>query len=243
MTNREAWNSDSDAYQQRHGSDLGRRPMAWGVWRIPEMELNVLGDVRGRDILEYGCGAAQWSIALATEGARSVGVDLSDRQLVHARRLASEAGVHIPLIQADGESLPFVDGSFDVVFCDHGVMTFCNPDRTVPEAARVLRPGGLLAFCLATPWVDVCWDPEQGAVTRRLVEDYFGLGFMEHDGKTYYQLGYGEWIRLFREHGLSVVDLVEIRAPDEGETTYEDFVRKAWARRWPAEQIWKVGKL
>ena len=242
MTNREAWNSDSDAYQHRHASDLGRRPMAWGVWRIPESELNVLGDVRGRDILEYGCGAAQWSIALANEGARSVGVDLSDRQLVHARRLASEAGVQLSLVQADGELLPFVDASFDVVFCDHGVMTFCNPDRTVAEAARLLRPGGLLAFCLATPWVDVCWDPEQGTVTRRLVEDYFGLGFMEHDGKTYYQLGYGEWIRLFRENGLSVVDLVEIRAPEEGDTTYQDFVRKAWARRWPAEQIWKVSK-
>ena len=105
MTNREAWNADSDHYQGRHASDLGERPLAWGVWRIPESELNVLGDVNGRDILEYGCGAAQWSIALAAEGARPVGVDLSDRQLVHARRLAREAEVELPLVQADGELL------------------------------------------------------------------------------------------------------------------------------------------
>ena len=61
--------------------------MAWGVWQIPEAELHVLGDVDGRDILELGCGAAQWSIALAQAGARPVGLDLSDRQLEHARRL------------------------------------------------------------------------------------------------------------------------------------------------------------
>ncbi len=242
VTNREAWNADSDHYQGRHASDLGERPLAWGVWRIPESELNVLGDVKGRDILEYGCGAAQWSIALAAAGARPVGVDLSDRQLVHARRLAREAGVHVPLIQADGELLPFGNASFDVIFCDHGAMTFGNPECTVAEAKRLLRPGGVLAFCLATPWLDVCWDSTKRAVTDRLVEDYFGLGLMEYDGKTYYQFGYGEWIRLFREHDFVVEDLIEIQAPLDQETTYEDFVRHEWARRWPAEQIWKVRK-
>ncbi|MGI9184330.1 MAG: RNA polymerase sigma factor [Solirubrobacteraceae bacterium] len=44
------------------------RPDAWGVWQRPESELNVLGDVAGRDVLELGCGAAQWSIALRERG-------------------------------------------------------------------------------------------------------------------------------------------------------------------------------
>jgi len=66
VTNREAWNADSDHYQGRHASDLGERPLAWGVWRIPESELNVLGDVNGRDILEhdgktyYQLGYGEW---------------------------------------------------------------------------------------------------------------------------------------------------------------------------------------
>lgn len=242
MTNRDAWNVGSDDYQHRHAADLGERPLAWGVWRVPEAELDVLGDVTGLDVLEYGCGAAQWSIALLEKGARPVGVDLSDRQLVHARRLARLAGVLVPLVHADGELLPFRDECFDVVFCDHGAMTFCDPERTVVEAARILRPRGILAFCLATPWVDVCFDSERSTVSKRLVEDYFGLGRMEHDGKTYYQRGYGDWIRLFRKHRLVVEDLIELQAPADRETTYEDFVRREWAQRWPAEQIWKVRK-
>ena len=64
-TNRESWNSDSRTYQAEHGGQLAASGgLAWGVWQIPEAELGVLGDVRGLDILEFGCGAAQWSIAL-----------------------------------------------------------------------------------------------------------------------------------------------------------------------------------
>ena len=50
--------------------------------------------------------------------------------------------MRFPVVQADGELIPFRDESFDLVFCDHGVMGFADPLRTVPEVARVLRPGG-----------------------------------------------------------------------------------------------------
>ena len=86
--NRASWDAYSDEYQARHGDQLaGSGGLAWGTTQIPESELRVLGDVAGRDILEFGCGAAQWSIALAKLGARPVGLDLSERQLEHARRL------------------------------------------------------------------------------------------------------------------------------------------------------------
>src|SRR5512141_1145628 len=72
--NRSSWNADSDAYQERNGPQLAASGgMAWGVWQIPDAELRVRGDVRDRDMLELGCGAAQWSIALARAGARPVG--------------------------------------------------------------------------------------------------------------------------------------------------------------------------
>ena len=55
----------------RHGQ------IRWGLWQIPESELGILGDVAGKDVLELGCGAAQWSILLARQGARVVGLDNS----------------------------------------------------------------------------------------------------------------------------------------------------------------------
>lgn len=238
--NLHCWNDWSDEYQRRHGSGLTRNPCAWGVWRIAEDELRVLGDVRGRDVLEYGSGAAQWSIALAAQGARAVALDLSDGQLAHARRLMQAAGVTLPLVQAHGEFLPFAAASFDVVFCDHGAMTFCRPERTVAEVARVLRPGGLFAFCQSSPLRDVCWDHDTNEIEARLARAYFGMERIEDDVQVIYQLPYGDWVRLFRRHGFAIEDLVELQAPARARSFYPDYVDRAWARRWPAENIWKL---
>jgi 2-polyprenyl-3-methyl-5-hydroxy-6-metoxy-1,4-benzoquinol methylase len=92
--NRDAWNAEADAYQARNAATLAAGGgMAWGVWHIPESRLGVLGEVAGRTILELGCGGAQWSVALARAGARVIGLDLSERQLAHARRLVQASGV------------------------------------------------------------------------------------------------------------------------------------------------------
>ena len=174
--NRASWNADSDDYQARHGEQLAASTgLAWGVMQIPEAELRVLGDVAGKDILELGCGAAQWSIALARLGARPVGIDLSERQLEHARRLMAEAGLDFPLIHGSAEHVPLPDASFDIVFCDHGAMTFADPYRTVPEAARLLRSGGLFAFSHHTPIESIAWPLDSDKVGRsaggRLLRD------------------------------------------------------------------------
>ena len=237
------WEGSSDSYQERHQDTLsGERVMAWGVWRIPEAELQVLSDVRGKDVLELGCGAAQWSIALAREGARPTGVDLSPRQLEHARRLMAEAGVGFPLVQASAESVPLPDESFDVVFCDWGAMTFSDPYRAVPEAARMLRPGGLFAFCTANPIYSLCTDTHEDRLLDRLVNDYFTLHRLEWEDEVDFQLPFGAWIRLFRRNRLVVEDLIEPRAPEGATSTYRDEEEHAWSRRWPAEAIWKLRK-
>lgn len=239
--NRAFWDADADAYQERHGGALAGGATAWGVWRIPEAELGVLGDVRGRDVLELGCGAAQWTAALAQAGARAVGLDVSGAQLAHAR--AAAGGPPLALVQADAERVPFADASFDVVFGDHGAMSFCDPRRTVPEVARVLRPGGTLAFCSATALHALTWDRARQVQSECLHADWFGMGRFDWGGGTVdFHLGYGEWIRLFRRHGLEVEDLVELRAPPRrrARTTFDEFVPHAWARRWPAEEIWRL---
>jgi len=240
--NRAFWDADADAYQELHGEELAHAPLAWGVWRIPESELGVLGDVAGRDVLELGCGAAQWSSALYDLGARPVGLDFSGSQLGHARSHCTKRATPVPLVQAVAEQLPFHDGSFDVVFCDHGAMSFCDPRRTVPEAARVLRPGGLLAFCVTDPLVYLTWNEEKEKQTRRLHRGYDELGRMHlgDEGTVDWVFPPGAWVALFGANGFAVEDLLELRAPKGATTTYEEFVPYEWARRWPAEQIWRV---
>ena len=196
----------------------------------------------GKDVLEFGCGAAQWSIGLARRGARPVGLDLSDRQLEHARRLMAEAGVDFPLIHASAEAVPLPDASFDIVFCDHGAMTFGDPYRTVPEAARLLRPGGLFAFSHGSTIETLCWALGDERPTDRLVHDYFGLHAIRADDEITFNLGYGEWIRLFRANGLQVEDLIEPRPAEDAVSSYRDAESKAWSRRWPAESIWRLRK-
>jgi SAM-dependent methyltransferase len=240
--NRAHWDAQSDEYQRAHAAQLNTFEGRWGVWAIPEAELQVLGDVRGKDVLELGCGGAQWSITLARQGARPVGLDNSARQLQHAQRLLREAGVQLPLVQAPAEELPFAAASFDIVFCDHGGMSFADPRRTVPEAARVLRPGGVLAFNMASLLLFLCWDEEQGVLGERLRLGYFGLQHYDDGAHVEYQLPHGDWIRLFRRCGLEVEDLIELRPPPGAATTYPDYAPLDWARRWPAEQIWKARK-
>ena len=238
--NREAWNAISDDYQRAHDAQLGVDEIVWGNWSIPDDELGALGDVAGKDVLELGCGAARFSIKLAKRGARPVGLDLSPTQLAHARRLLSEAGVDFPLVEASATDVPLPDASFDIVFTDHGGMTWADPYLTVPEVARLLRPGGLFVFNMASPLVTVCTTPTGGA-TERLVNDYFGMHREESDwGAVEFQLPYGEWIRLLRANGFELEALIELRPPEDATTSYGDWVSVDWARRWPGENIWKA---
>jgi SAM-dependent methyltransferase len=241
--NREAWDRISEEYQAKHAGFIGQADPRWGMWQLPESELRVLGDVAGLDVLELGCGAAQWSILLVQAGARVVGLDNSARQLEAARALMAEAGVDFPLVHSGAEEVPLPDASFDVVFCDHGAVVFADPYLVVPEVARLLRPRGLFAFSHSSPFEWVFWDDETDSVDRRLQRPYFGIHrFDDPEGPVLFNLPHGEWIRLFRAHGLEIEDLIEIRPPEGAESTYRGAGDTEWARSWPLEEIWKVRK-
>lgn len=240
--NRRHWDAVADEYQARHGAFIGREEPRWGIWQIPESELGILGDVDGKDVLELGCGAAQWSILLAVRGAKPVGLDNSERQLEYARRAMAEAGVDFPLVHASAESVPLPDESFDVVFCDHGAFGWADPRLVMPEAARLLRSGGLLAFSITSPLASLCFHPDTDRMEPQLHRDYFGLHRLEDDETVNFQLPYGEWIGLFGAHGLQLEELVEPRPGPDASSTYWDASELEWARRWPAQCIWKARK-
>jgi SAM-dependent methyltransferase len=240
--NRAFWDATGDEYQRRHADFIRRPEPRWGIWQLPESELRILGDVAGKDVLELGCGAAHQSILLAQRGAHVVGLDNSARQLAHARELMEAAGVSFPLVHASAESVPLENESFDIVFCDHGAFGWADPRLVMPEAARVLRSGGLLAFSITSPLAALCWHPETELMERTLHRDYFDLRRLEDDRSVNFQLPYGEWIRLFRDHGLAVEDLVEPQPPLGATSTYWEPEELDWARRWPSECIWTARK-
>ena len=238
------WEGTSDEYDRRHRTALGgKRSMAWGLWRIPESSLRALGDPRGREMIELGCGAARWSLALARAGARPVAIDVSPAQLAHARRILRRSKENVPLVRCDAERLPFRASSFDVAFCDWGALTFCDPHRAVPEAARVLRPGGRLVFSTSSPLRTLAQHRRTDRLGARLLYDYFDLDRVEYrEGEVNFQLPYGEWIRLFAENGLVVDGLIETRPPRGARSSYLTRAEEQWARRWPLEAIWRLRK-
>jgi len=244
--NLEHWERTSAEYQATNASQLNRWDrLGWGTWDIPEDEVRALGDVTGLDALELGCGACQFGIKVAMRGARVVGLDFSENQLHRGRDNMEEVGVRLPLVRASAEELPFADASFDLVFCDHGATSFTDPHVTIPEAARVLRAGGMLVFDMATPVIWMAWGDgsEDRPPTNELRMPYFGMGRVEADDPQWrtveWQLPYGEWIRLFRRSGFVIEDLIELRPAEDAVTTYE-YAPLAWARDYPGEHIWKV---
>ena len=151
--NRRWWDGDADAYQAEHGAFLGDADFCWCPEGLRESDAHLLGPVRGRRVLEVGCGAAQCARWLAAEGAYPVAFDLSAGQLAHATRLGRDG---LALVQADVLHLPFGDASFDLACSAFGAIPFVTDSaRAMREVARVLRPGGRWVFSASHPmrWV------------------------------------------------------------------------------------------
>ena len=110
-----------------------------------------LGDVRGKDVLDLGCGHGMAAVVLARQGARVAAIDLSGGYLLEAERRALANGVELALAQADGERLPFADAAFDAVW-GNAILHHLDLERGLREVRRVLRPGGVAVF--AEPWGD-----------------------------------------------------------------------------------------
>jgi SAM-dependent methyltransferase len=228
----------------RAASAWARADIGWGLWNIPEAEVGALGDVAGLDVVEIGCGTAYISAWLARRGARPVGVDPTPAQLATARRLQAETGIVFPLIEAPGERVPLPDASFDLAVSEYGASIWADPELWIPEAARLLRPGGRLVFLCNSTLLILC-SPDTGQADERLHRSQFGMYRFEWPDEVgvEFHLAHGEWIRVLRANGFAVEDLIELQAPSDVEQpVYYDFVTPEWARQWPAEEIWVARK-
>jgi SAM-dependent methyltransferase len=241
--NRAHWTVVAKEYAKAPERNWSREPN-WGCWGKPERELGVLGDVAGKDVLDLGCGTAYWSAWLARLGARPVGVDVTPAQLETARRMQREFELEFPLVEANAEDVPLPDRSFDLVLSEYGASLWCDPYLWVPEASRLLRPGGELVFLTNGVISMLCVPDAQEAARSELLRPYFGLHRVEwsFEDSVEFHLGHGDWIRLLRANEFDVLDLIELQAPLGTPDPPGLDVPTVWAHRWPAEEIWKGRK-
>jgi SAM-dependent methyltransferase len=241
--NRAAWDSYAAEYVAAGERNWAADEPSWGIWGIPESEVGMLpAELDGKDAIELGCGTAYVSAWLARRGARVTGIDNSPAQLDTARRLQREHGLDFPLFLGNAEAVPIPDASFDFAISEYGASIWADPYRWIPEAARLLRPGGELTFLVNGVVLMLAVPDEEGVpATDRLLRPLFGMHRMEWPDtqEVEFHLPHGEWIRLLRANGFEVTDLIELQAP-EGATTRYPFVTLDWARRWPSEEVWKA---
>jgi SAM-dependent methyltransferase len=214
------WDGDADAYQDEHGGFLGDVDFVWCPEGVREADARLLGDVRGRRVLELGCGAAAAARWLRREGADVVAMDLSAGMLRHAGEAAERSGVRVPLVQADALALPFADGAFDIVCTAFGAVPFVADSAAVMrEVARVLRRGGTWAFSITHPmrWIFLDEPGPEGLVA---VNSYFDRRpYVEQDAAgviTYVEQHrtLGDRVRELVAAGFVLRDLVEPAWPD-----------------------------
>jgi len=244
--NREAWNRNAPEYVEP-----GRRAWAleepeWGIWHVPEATVGMLpDDLHGADAVELGCGAGYVSAWLARRGARPVGLDNSPEQLKSARHFQEEFHLSYPLVHADAERAPLDGGRFDFAISEYGASIWCDPYRWIPEAARLLRAGGQLAFLANSVVLMLCVPDDEGLPAgEALLRPQAGIHRFEWppDPAVEFHISHGDMVRLLRGCGFEVEDLIEIYPPEDASTRYP-FVTLDWSRKWPCEEVWKARKV
>lgn len=113
--------------------------------------LSQFGDVRGKRVLDYGCGSAEGGIYLAKQGAKVVGIDVSAGMLEAAQRLAAHHGVSIETRQVTSDLIPAADEEFDLIY-GNGVLHHVSLNIAIPELARVMKKDGKGCFIEPLPY-------------------------------------------------------------------------------------------
>ncbi|MCW2665441.1 MAG: methyltransferase type 11 [Frankiales bacterium] len=220
--NRLWWDASAQEYQDEHGDFLGDADLLWCPEGVREADAQLLGDVRGRSVLEVGCGAAQGARWLVAQGAQVTAFDVSGGQLAQSRVLDARSGVRVDrLVQADAQALPFRDATFDVVLSAFGAVPFVADSAGVMrEVARVLRPGGRWVFSVTHPlrWVFADDPGPAGLVVRQPYFDRTPYVEVDDGGSATYVEHHrtlGDRVRELVAAGLVLHDVIEPEWPEE----------------------------
>lgn len=208
----QAWDRHSDDYQAAHNIPTGY--IHYGPHCPTEDDLDLLGEVSGKNVVELGCGGGQCSIAFAKKGAHVIGVDLSSKQISYARRLASKENVKVKFIQADIEDLSAIpQGSQDIAFSSYAFQYIKNLRECLDEVYGVLKSGGIFVFSLDHPFY---WCFPEILSHLRVVRSYFDGNSRRGDLGQEYPRSTSELFNALFESGFIVATILEPK-PSERE--------------------------
>ncbi len=242
-----AWQSHAAEYVAAAERAWNSLDPYWGIWGLPDAELGLLPeDLSGKRCIELGCGTAYVSAWMCRRGGDVVAIDPTPNQLRTARRLQEAHGLEFVIEEGFAEDVGYPDATFDFAISEYGAALWADPYRWIPEAARLLKPGGSLVFLTNSPLAVMCLpdDEADGPMGERLLRSYFGMHvtrWADAPAETEFHLPHGEWISLLTGNDLAIERLVELRAPPGSQTRYT-WADAAWATKWPCEEAWVVSK-
>lgn len=184
--NVDAWNKIARRYQAETG--LGTDSPHYGPDVPTERELKLVGDVKGKRVLELGCGGGQCSIAFAKLGGVAIGIDASAEQLAYAKRLAEREEVRVEWHHGDLADLAFLRAdSIDVAFSAYAFSYVADLSRVLRQVHRVLRHHGLFVFSYEHPFALAVEWPGVALEAPVVQRSYFDRGptTVEHFGETF----------------------------------------------------------
>jgi len=248
QANRQYWDERADNWVEAGEKNWAASTPTWGIWSLPDADVQLLPeDMTGMAAIELGCGTGYVSAWMARRGATPTGIDNSAEQLATARRLMQEHELPFELIHGNAETVPSADATFDFAISEYGAAIWCDPHVWIPEAHRLLKPGGRLVFLGNHPFSMLC-APQSGApCDERLHRPYFSMGKLDwrdveiEPGGVEFNLGISEWMQLFERTGFVVERYQELQAPVSADG-FSFFVSAEWGRQWPGEQVWHLRK-
>jgi len=209
----EKWWKEAAKYYQEENK-LGTQSAHYGPYSPNENELNLLGKVKGKKILEIGCGGGQCSVAFAKQGAVCTGIDILKEQLEFAENLAKKNKVKVNFIKGDIQTLKGVkSGSFDIVFSAFALQYVPDLTKCFKEVFRVLKKKGLFIFSLDHPFYIIINDKN-----GKIYKSYYKTGREEEketwpDGSKHlfvrYRRKVSDMYSILLEAGFFVEKLME----------------------------------
>jgi SAM-dependent methyltransferase len=219
LANAAWWNADADDYQSTHGDFLGDADFVWCPEGLRESDARLLGDVKGKRVLEIGCGQAACARWLTNAGARAIATDLSTGMLAHAQAGNQRTGIELPLVQATAEHLPFATSSVDIACSAFGAVPFVTSvEKMFAEVRRILRPSGSWVFSVTHPmrWI---FSDDPGPLGLTATQSYFDrtpyVEVDDQDNATYveYHRTLGDYVRALAVADFLLEDLIEPEWP------------------------------